>query len=290
MTVKDGLGVNKTLASTEDVNNVISLIQTNRSFELACSMGLIPGYSKVDKWGINDEITTASDPEDVWEGGGLYNYDADGTAPIVSLASDNGADTQEIYIEGLDINGVLVTQNITLAGTTRVALTTPLWRVFRMENEGTTNLVGTVFCYTGVGTVPSIGDAEVRAIIDDGNNQTQMAIYTIPAGKVGFLYYGDIAMAFSSGPTGGEFARVTYRSRRFGKVFKIKKTITLTSGGSTIFQDYRRFPDIIPAKTDIRINVQEVSATMGVSASIDLLLINEDQFTPAYLAAIGQPS
>jgi len=290
LTVKDGLGVDQTLAATKDVNDVISLIQTSRSFELACSMGLIPGYSKVDKWGVNHVITAASDPEDVWEGGGLYAYDTDSTAPVVSLASDDGGDTQDILIEGLDINGTLVGQTLTLTGTARVALTTPLWRVFRMENEGTADLAGTAFCYTGTGTVPAIGDSEVRAIIDDGNNQTQMAIYTIPIGKVGFLYYGDIAMAFSSGPSGGEYASVTYRSRRYGKVFKIKKTISLTSGGSTIFQDYRRFPDIIPALTDIKINVQEVSDTMGISASFDILLIDEDQFTSAYLTAIGQPS
>jgi len=189
----------------DSVGNVKNLIDTLENisggsvpFNLAVTQGKIDGYSKIDKFGLNPTIATTSDPEDVWEGGGIYTYDADDTAPIVSIASssaaaDNGID---IEITGLDINGDQVTQTIAL-GLTRQTLTTPLWRVYRMANVGDTALTGTVFCYTGTGTAPSLGDSEVRAVITNGYNQTLMALYTVPAGKVGFLMRGETGMEWS---------------------------------------------------------------------------------------------
>ena len=166
-----------------------------KPFELQVSMGMVDGYSTVDKFGSNPTITTGSDPEDIWEGGGVYVYDAFGTAPITSLHSSSAADDNgiDIEIQGLDINGDSVVQTITL-GLTRQDLDTPLWRVFRMENKSDTDLTGNAICYTGTGSIPSVGDPEVRALITNGNNQTLMALYTIPKGKVAFLYRGEVGL------------------------------------------------------------------------------------------------
>ena len=162
--------------------------------------------------------------------------------------------------------------------------------MFRIENNGTTNITGNVFVYTGTGAVPSIGDANVRALIVNGNNQTQMALYTVPKGKVGFLYYGELAMQQAGTPSSSnEFANCAYKSRRFGSIFKIKKTIPLNSFGNTIYQDKRRFPDVIPALVDIKLTVNEVSDTLGVSGAFDILLVDETDFSTAFLQAIGQP-
>jgi len=264
-------------------------ISPQQSFELQVTMGMVDGYSTQDKFGSNPAITTASDPEDIWEGGGTYTYDADGTAPIVSLASSS-SDTEPITVTGLDVDGNEVEQTLKLTGTSRVALTTPLWRVYGMQNAGTKDFAGNVFCYTGTGTVPSIGDSEVRAVVINGNNQTLMALYTIPVGKVGFLYRGEVGINWEGGVfSGTEFAKCFYKSRRFGKVFTIKKDISLVSSGNTIFQDRRSFPDVIPAKTDIKLVVEEVSATMGAWGAFDIILVDEDKLSTAYLQAIGQP-
>lgn len=275
-------------AATKDVNGIVSLIQTNKSFELAVSMGLVPGYSTVDKFGENPDVDTGDTPEDVTEIGGLYAYDDFGTAPIVSLISTSGLDTMLIRVVGLDIDGNEVTQDKALTGNTRVALDTPLYRVYRMSNEGDKgeDIVGKVYCYTGTGGTPAI--ANQRAIIDNGNNQTLMAMYTVPKGKVGFLYKGELGMSRSQS-SGAVHA--AYYSARLGKVFKVKKRVNITNQGSSIFQDRRSFPDIIPALTDIKLTVESTSANnVGVFGTFDILLVDEDQFTPAYLAAIGQPA
>lgn len=265
-------------ASTPYLNN-------GQPFELKVAQGLIPSHSVIDKFGENPDVDTATVPEDIWEAGGEYNYDADGTAPIVSVISDNAADTEDIMVIGLDINGNEVEQTVTLNGTTRVPLTTPLWRVYRMVWMGTTNLVGTAYCYVGTGGVPVLAD--IRAIIDNGNNQTLMALYTVPLGKVGFLWRGELG---ASRPNPGGEAQCSYYSRRLGGLFTIKKRINLSNTGSSIYADVRTFPDIIPARTDIRLRIENVSSNdMGIFGTFDILLIDETEFPESYLQAIGQP-
>lgn len=279
--VIDGVG---TVVGSTDAT---AYLNVGQPFELKVNQGLVEGHSAQDKFGENPDIDTGTQ-EDIWEYGGEYIYDTPGTAPIVSLISDNIADTQDIMVIGLDIDGNEVEQTLTLTGTTRVALTTPLWRVYRMSNEADIgeDLLGTVYCYTGTGGVPAA--ANIRAIIDNGNNQTLMALYTVPLGKVGFLYRGEVGCSRSvvSGEVQG-----AYFSRRVGKVFKIKKRVDTTNSGSSIYQDKRSFPDVIPALTDIKLTVESVSANnTGVFGTFDILLIDDTLFPETYLTAIGQPS
>lgn len=262
---------------------------TPMSFEMAVNQGLVPGYSPLDKYGENPDIDTGTVPEDVWEYGGEYNFDLPGTAPIVSIVSDNPADNQEIEIPtGLDINGEEAYQKVQLNGTTRVALDIPLWRFNRGSNDADIggDLAGTVYVYTGVGNVPA--PSEIRGIIDNGNNQTLMAITTIPLGKVGYLYRGEIGGSRSqnSGTVQG-----AYYSRRVGKVFKIKKRVDTTNQGNSYYQDKRSFPDVIPALTDIKLRVESVSANdTGVFGTLDIMLVDEEELAPEFLASINQPT
>lgn len=261
----------------------------NPSFLDLVTLNLVPGYSFINKFGANPLITTATDPEDVWECGGEYTFDANGTAPIVSLISSNSGDKQEISIEGLDINGNYTHQHKFLNGTTRVALTTPLWRVFRAENDGTTDLAGDVFIYTGTGTVSTCTSA-VRATISDGNNQTLMTIYTIPRGKVGFLFSGEAGIVSKTLPSSNQdYAIGSYRARTYGMVFKIKKQVGLSITGTSIFQDANVFHGVIPALTDLKMHVSLVTNDIQVWGTFGILIVDESEFSTAYLTAIGQP-
>jgi hypothetical protein len=263
------------------------------SFELGVTMGMVDGHSTLDKFGVNPEITTATDPEDVWEFGGEYNYDTDGTAPIQYTSSSDATDTgQTISIQGLDVNGDFVEQEVTTNGQAVVNLTTPLWRVFRMQNvsDNGLSLSGVFYCHTD--PTPTNGvpaSAAVRAIIDDGNNQTLMALYTIPKGKVGFLYRGELGVELEGNAASlAEYANCHYESRRFGKVFTVKKVVTCLVGGNSIYQDKRSFPDVLPDLTDIKLSVIEVTQTMGIWGTFDILLVDEDKFSTEFLTEIGQ--
>ncbi len=114
-----------------------------------------------------------------------------------------------------------------------------------------------------------------------------MSLYTVAKGKVGFLYRGEIMGSRSS--TSGEI-QAAYYSRRYGKVFKVKKRVNVTNSGSSVYQDRRSFPDPIPALTDIRLTIESVSSNnVGVTGTFDILIVDETQFTVGYLIAIGQP-
>jgi hypothetical protein len=286
-------------ASQQLIRNFLTGGKYTNDIGLLATMGLLPGISTLDKFGENPDVDTATVPEDIWEGGGEYDYDADGTEPIVSIASDDAGDTDKpIIITGLDAEGNQITQTINtnaVNGTTRVALNIALWRVFRLENDedstdpNSGGLAGNLFCYTGTGSVPSIGDPEVRAIIQNGNNQTLMALYTVPKGKVGFLFRGEAGISRVN-PTAAVAVNGAYFSRRYGKVFKIKKRIDLVSNGSSMYADTRSFKDPIPALTDVKLTILSVSANdVGVYGTFDILLVDEKILDETYLSAIGQP-
>ena len=114
-------------------------------------------------------------------------------------------------------------------------------------------------------------------------------MYTIPKGKVGFLFVGELGIDYTGTVGAGtNFARCHYHSRRFGKVFKVKKSLSLITAGSSNYRDERQFPDIIPDLTDIRLTAAEVSETMGIWATFQILLVDEDLLDDNFLKAIGQ--
>ena len=268
----------------------VTPVQPTKDFIMSVMMGEVSGHTAIDKFGFNPTVTTSTDPEDIWEGGGDYPYST--SADIVSLSSSNDTDKQLIQVVGLCADGVEHVQTVRLDGQTRVAIPTPLWRVYDMSNEDDNSISGTVYCYSGTTNslgVPS-GGSVTKAIIDDGNNQSQMGLFTVPKNKVGFLYRGEVGIQYDgTAPGSAEFARMCYRSRRYGKIFKVKKTVSLNTGGSSVFQDKRSFPDVIPGMTDIKITAHSVSADMGLWAALDIMLIDKNRFSQEYLAAIGQP-
>lgn len=289
--INEGLSSWSELLQLLNTLGVLQAKTNDTPFELSVNQGKQQGISVVDKFGVNLSIARNSTPEDVWEFGGLYNYDADGTAPIMYLSSSSLNDSVDVSIQGLDVDGYLVNQTITLNGQNIVNLSTALWRVYRMQNEGSVDIEGTVYCHTNPTVSNGVPpDSSVRAIIDNGNNQTLMCLYTIPKGYVGFLYRGEVGVELEGNAAAlAEYAHCHYESRRFGKVFKVKKAITIMVSQG-YYSDKRSFPDIIPALTDIKVVAVEVSAVMGLWATFDLMLVEEDEFSAEYLQKIGQPT
>ena len=187
--------------------------QFSREYYLEVAKDNIPGSSFVSKFGQNEDIGTGAF-EDIWDGGGTYTYPADATASITHLYSTDNNDTMNIEVQGLSSDGTLTVQTITLTGTTVVALTTDLWRVFRLKNGGTADNLVVIHA--------SVSDkATSYAQIGIGNNQTLMALYTIPLGKTGYLIKGSASMA---GLTRSYSIDGHVYMRPFGGVFQLKNT------------------------------------------------------------------
>lgn len=250
-------------------------LYANKDWFQAVDEGIVPGYSTYEKFGECSSVTTATDPVDVWDGGiisGAEIYTFSTTADIDTISSSNAGDTQDILIEGLDATYAFVTQTATLDGQNKVTLSTPLMRVFRMINVGTTDIAGFVYCYVdGLITagVPNV-KTTIRAVINDGNNQTLMCVYTVPLGKTAYFWGGYVAV--SRGPAASTFADFTWRARAEGGVFAVKSRVSCQSGGNSSWSYTYKSPIMLPEKTDIVIRCEQVGGTVGVAGGFTVIL------------------
>lgn len=293
------------VSEDEHGNKTYAPVVIPQDFKLAVSMGLIPGHSSLDKFGENPDIDTGSGPEDIIEWGGEYSWTPKGTSANIDTASsssaldvgqlvkvigiidpdnDNGESLGYFITNGQ--NKVLIYDNPLLSGTP-----IKFWRLDRAENESDEggDLNGEVYIYRDTTITDGVPDdlGQAAARISNGNNQTLQAVYTTRPKKVSFLVRGELGMSRSQ--TSGA-VQAAYYSRRYGKVFKVKKRVDLTNSGSSSYQDERSFPDIIPALTDIRLRVEEVSANnAGVFGTFDILIVDEELFSTEFLTKIGQP-
>jgi hypothetical protein len=266
-------------------------MKNNPNFLFCVAMRMYPGLDIVDKFGENPDVDTGT-KEDVCEFGGEVTYDIPGTDPIRYISCGLVGDTgQTIDVLGLDVYGNEVEQQIVTDGQNVVELATPLWRAYTMENRSATGLglTGTLYCHTEaapVAGVPALGN--IRSIIDNGNNRTLNAFYTIPKGKVGFLLVGELGT--SRAQTSGA-AQCAYFSRRAGEEFTVKKRVDVSNSGSSYFRDERVVPDIIPQFTDIKLVVESVSANnMGVVGAFQILLVDEELLGKPLVDAIQPPT
>lgn len=254
-----------------DVDGNVRIRTATSDFCQRLAEGAIAGYSFIEKFGENPEITQTTDPEDIWDGGGIYTWST--TADIDRLSSSDNSDTQSIMVVGLDANWEEVIQFVTLTGQTPVALTTTLIRVYRMRNMGTNNIAGDVYCFVNGSTTGGIPDttSDIRAMIRGDNNQTLMCIYTVPADKTGYLCNGWAAISRAGGVVAvtGEFSA---RSRLFGGVFAVQaRSACMTTGNSGWDRMYRP-PLQIPARTDILLRSEFVSDDCAMSGGFTVIL------------------
>lgn len=222
--------------------------------------GNLPNHFAINKFGQNEDIGTGAF-EDIWDGGGSYPYPADNAAPITHIYSTNAGDTQEIEVQGLDITGLLTLQTITLTGTTVSVLTTPLWRVFRLKNEGVTNNAGIIHA-------SDAGKAVSYAQIAIGNNQTLMALWTVPLGMTAYMLTLDASMA---GLKKDYVIDGHMYFRTLGKVFQIKRTFGLKASGTSSHNKVFEIPIKIDALTDIKISAISSAAGGVINASFAII-------------------
>ena len=230
------------------------------------------GARLVHKFGSNSDVDTATDPEDVWQAGGLMSWPFTAAVlDVVSSSTDDvfstGIGAHVVVIEGLDSNFNEVIKEVELNGTTAVSTVVEFIRV----NRAYVTQVGK-YHGSNVGLITIELSGATMATILPGCGQTQIARYTVPANhtayflsgtcnvsvtktaEVRFLIYPN-ADAVSSTFTGAERVIIDQRS----------------SSGTT----YRTDQAIqIPEKTDIWARVENVGANdTSVDVEFQLLLV-----------------
>jgi len=172
-----------------------SITQNGRfePFELQVSRGQITWHEPLNLFGNTTALgSTAFGP--LWEGltgaGGAYAYP--GSAVVMTLASSSASDTAVVIrVIGLGAGYVLQTEDVALNGTTGVLTTKSFLRINKMET-----LSG-----NAVGNVTAVNGAVTYAKITAGNGDTQMSLYTVPAGYTFYqtYYQADTNTSVTSG-------------------------------------------------------------------------------------------
>lgn len=324
---------------------------------LEVAKGNIPGEHLINKFGANPSITTSTDPEDIWDAGGIYAFYPTTAQPMEAISSvgndtgvvlssgtatggslttliDTGATFQTdtvavgdclindtnnefsiilsidseiqvtvqgmsnafqeapastanvsgdsyrivnandtgaavIGVYGLDENWLSQNEFIVLNGATAVDLANTYIRM----NRAFVVIAGSSGGAVGTLTV-RIDPAGTTALqILNGNNQTLMTVYSTAATHIGYFLQGYVAVSKGAGAaTVG--ANFSWRARIFGGVFAIKGLMTLNSSGSGWWQYAYKGAPGLPPMSDIVIRCDEVTASIGVVAGMDILLID----------------
>jgi hypothetical protein len=178
-----------------NLNTIRSITQvgTYEPFDLQVSRGQITGHTPLNIFGNTTALgSTAYGP--LWEGltsaGGAYAYPA--SAVVMTLASSSASDTAvTIRVNGLGADFVLQSEDVVLNGTTNVLTTKSFLRINSMET-----IVG-----NAVGAITAVNGGTTYAKITAGNGNTQMSIYTVPAGYTFYqtYYQADTNTSVTSG-------------------------------------------------------------------------------------------
>lgn len=170
-------------------------------------------------------------------------------------ANDTGAAVVEV--KGLDASYAEITEYVVLNGQTDVTMSASFLRVFRVI----VRLAGSSGANEGAISVEDNASSVLLAQITAGENQTLMAIWTVPAGFTAYM------TRFYSSTSSTKATEVRLRIRQLGEVFAVKKVATIFEGYSDFQYD---FPLAIPQKSDIQVTSSVALGAGEVSAGFDL--------------------
>jgi len=238
---------------------------TNRYLEneaIAISQDRVLKTSHIHKFGAVPAMSQGSTGT-IWDVNDTYYpwgvFDSDTTQLVVTAA--NGADSGElVLLVGLDTNYEELTENVvaTTAGTTTS-------NVFKRINRAF--ITGT--SETHVGNINITKNGINVARITAGKSQALMAVYTVPAGKTGYLEQGTASIQAGADATGDIFARYNGTGP-----FTVAHTFEVSGTGGQYLYNFT-VPQKLPAKTDIDIRATVRSNNARMTSSIDVILIDE---------------
>lgn len=242
--------------------------------EIDMAAGRFQGFSIVNKFGTNSDIDTASVPEDIWEGGGVYTgfpSELELVEVVSSSANDDsdGTGARTVRITGLDANWDVLSETVTLDGTTPVDTVAQ----FRRVHTATVMSAGSGGVNAGIITVRhSTTTANVFLAMAVGRNQSNVSAYTVPAGYTAYMRamhcsIRGTAQANTPGAVEGHIW-----TRAFEAPFRSRRPFIVSS-------NYRLYDKIyggivFTEKSDL---VLRITATSGDNASVsggyDLILV-----------------
>ena len=172
-------------------NGIVSSITRGgqyEPFDLQVSRAQILGHLQVAIFGYTSGIGDTSTPQTIWEGASnssQNNYTYLSTASQLTLVSTSASDTGAVFVSGLDSKFNLLSETITLTGTSAVTTVNSYLRVNGLYYTNGAN----------VGTITAKVSTTTYGYINPGFGQSQMAVYTVPNG---YTFYQTLTQANST--------------------------------------------------------------------------------------------
>lgn len=231
--------------------------------------GLVRGASVIHKFGRNPNVGGA--PETIWEQGGIYTY-----LTVASTVYVSGADAQDsaagtgartVTVQGLDANYNAIEETLTVDGAVSTQSFLRVFRAFVASAGSLQSNKGNVLVSTGAsggGTVlakiATIGTGTVF-----GQGQTNLALYTIPAGKTGYLTNWNVGVGnYNDAVTANLYTRAFGN----GLIFRTRDVMDVPGG---LHKRIYQVPFALPEKTDIEVRAIASSGT-NMSSTFDIIL------------------
>lgn len=231
-----------------------------------------------NKFGRNPDIDTATVPECIWNGGGLYTGFPTTTAEEFQVFSSDandtlagtGARTLRVFYLDDDYDGVTDVDypyfDVDLNGVTTVNSGVTGMRVLRAEvidsGSGETNAGDITVRWRTTTTT-------VFAVIPTGYSQTQIAAYTIPADYTGYITRYNASM----GDNNTNSAIIAFRIREFNtNTWRIQRQFVISTDNHTSRMLYGGVG--FGERTDIQMIVTDVTNNNAIiTGSFDIHLV-----------------
>lgn len=236
------------MSEFSDFNNSFTM-----PYGIKLRYGGYPELGGIDKFGYLPTATTSY--KTIWDGDNVYSYPSAATTMLVISSAGATDDGIEITIQGLDASYNQITETVTLGADSAggTSTTNAFLRVFRAFVANGTNITGNV-------TIQQ--DGVVYAKIFAEMQQTLMAVYTIPAGKRGYLVAANMSVEKNQPVVAKLMAR------QFGGVLRVQGIV---SSFGVPFQRVWQIPPVFDEKTDIEIRAK-AGATTSIAAGFEILL------------------
>lgn len=228
-----------------------------RDSGLAISRGLFNEIEPLNIFGFNRSVGTTY--ETLFNnGGGLYQFPS--SAVQMDVVSSDAGDTAQVLITGLDDNYRVITETVTLTGTTPVTTTQSFFRINGASVVSTPNLSGNV-------TISNAGVTYGHIESDIGTQQA--CIYTVPAEHSLYLYRIDVNCGTVD----------------TNKTIFIRNNLRLPNGveynvaeasfnASQVSYD-RQIPFRINEKTDFSFTAKSAATTNEISIFVEAVLVKD---------------
>jgi hypothetical protein len=236
---------------------------SDKPFYLDVAQGNVAGYSSNHKFGAVPEMSNNSTGT-IWDiDDTLYPWTALDTPAVVNVERNDAADNGLIVtVQGLDTNWDYVEEDITITGADQVGST-----LFRRVNRAFVTDTGSVN-EDDIDIEAGGPGGTIVARITEGQGQTLMGVYTVPAGKTGYLLKINTSAEDNKDASGFLYVRDT------GAIpFRVKHTWEFSGAAGPYEYDFA-VPLKITEKSDIDVRVTTRDKNGRYTVSFDILLVD----------------